>query len=250
MAVAFDTFVAAAGHSSTPVTGTIETINITCTGANLLLICDVAIGVQSGSGATPANDSTTITVTLDPAGVNLPFTDCGLGQIHANSGTSGFIQRFYFAAPSAGAHVVRVTSTGFNGTTTFFTSTAGALSFTGADPTTPLRGAASAVGNSASASRTVSAGNVNEMVTDYVGCGSALGVHNQTTRWTDNQSTASQCGCSGAATAAGSAGTVTMTRTVTSDAWASIAFAIQPAGAAAAASQSLRRRPSGLLTYR
>jgi hypothetical protein len=230
VAVAFDTFSAAAGHTDTPTTGVVESWSHTCTGSDRLLLVGVAIGVQAGSGGTPNNDSTTITVTYN--GVSM--TDAGPSQVHANGGTSGFVQVFYLVAPATGANTVSVTSTGYNGGSLFFTSTAGAMSFTGVDQASPLRNVDGTTGNSTSASNTVTAGTTNEMVFDFVGGGSNLGVHNQTTRWVDNQSSASQCGNSGGATAAGSASTVTMTRTLLSDSWANIAGAIQSAGAAAA----------------
>ena len=171
----------------------------TCTGSDRVLLVGVVLS--------PTGSDAAINTTVTYNGVAMTSV---AGEVHTNAGTAGYAELFYLVAPATGANTVSVTIVGA-GTEGL---ECGSVSFTGVDQAT-------ATGNSASASVAVASA-VGNMVVDVVGCGQALGAHNQTSRWLLNRSGASGAGNGGQATADGAA-SVTMTRTVTADFWAIIA---------------------------
>lgn len=208
MAVAFDAVgpsAAGATQSTSTPQSTPLTWSHTCTGESRLLVVGVAVGVPG-----PSSDSTfVVAVTYN----STPMTS--LAKVHSNNSTTGFIELFYLVAPSAGANTVSVSITANAGLG--FTLSAGSVSFTGVDQSTPLVNTATNIGSGTTPTVNVTSA-VDSMVVDAVCAGSAIGSSNQTSRWIRNTAISSAAGNGAQSTAAGAA-TVTMSYSITSDFW-------------------------------
>lgn len=196
MAVAFD----AVGPSSAGAfSNTVATVSWshTCTGSERLLVAAVAVSNGTDTG---------ITTTATYNGVSMT----SVGLIHSNNGTAGYIQMFRLIAPATGANTVLVTAS-----TSVSDLSAGSVSFTGVDQTTPLGTpvTAASTGTPTVAVTGTTAGN---MVIDAVCNGSDITSSNQTQRWLRNTSGNSAAG-NGAQSTAAAGGSVTMSYAVTSD---------------------------------
>ncbi|MBZ5512720.1 MAG: hypothetical protein LAN70_16350 [Acidobacteriia bacterium] len=152
----------------------------------------------------------------------VPMTSVGI--VHSNNRTLGFVQLFYLKAPAAGTHPVQVTLSG--GTASL---EAGSVSFTGVDPTTPVRNIATSFGSGVSPKVTVTS-TPGDMVVDALvtGCNGTI-TSGKTLRWLKQVNCATAGGNGAQSTAAG-ASSVTMGYTVPSDSWGMIGADIVAAG--------------------
>jgi hypothetical protein len=173
-------------------------------------------------------DSRTLTVT---AGGTAMTTNAGstAWKRHANDGTAGFGQLYVLPAPPAGAITIAV-----SGQTTGDRISGGSMSFKGtALDSTAYGTPASAAGFSATASVAVSTASSSNLVAAHMASGQGAGAvgGTSTSRFVANGDTNSGAGNCAGQTAPATGGSVTMSRSLTSDFWA--IFAIEVIAAAA-----------------
>ena len=173
----------------------------TVSGSNTLLTASVGVG-------TSGSDSRTVAVTYN----GIAMTSAG--KVHANNGTTGFVELFYLKAPSSGANTVQVTITGGN----VDAMSGGSVSFTGVDQTTPVRNITTNFGSDTTPTVTISSAAGN-MVVDGVSSGCSITSSNQTSRWITNVGGCSYGGGPGAQSTAAGASSVVMSYAVSSDDW-------------------------------
>ncbi|MBZ5512377.1 MAG: polysaccharide deacetylase family protein, partial [Acidobacteriia bacterium] len=210
--VAFDAVGPSAGGASVA-SGSSLSWNHTvgANGMNLLLMVGVAVGAMPDTGHSLA-------VTYN----SVPMTSVGI--VHSNNQTYGYVQLFYLTAPAVGTYPVQVTLSG--GTASL---EAGSVSFTGVDPTTPVRNIATSFGSGVSPKVTVTS-TPGDMVVDALvtGCNGTI-TSGKTLRWLKQVNCATAGGNGAQSTAAG-ASSVTMGYTVPSDSWGMIGADIVAAG--------------------
>ena len=211
MPVTFDAVGPSSSGASSAGSTTLTWSHTIGAGSTRWLRIDIAVGQNPEGGI--AVDAVTFN------GVAASF----IAQRHSNDQAAGFIESWGLVAPASGTHTVSVTLSG-----AAWTIIGGSRSYDGVDQTTPYRNATSAAGNSALASVTVASASGN-MVGDAVAAGRSLGTSNQTSRWLRNVNGDTGAGNAAAADADG-ASSVSLTRTVTSDWWASIGLDIVAAG--------------------
>lgn len=225
MTVAFDAVgpsSAGATHAQSATSPMTLSWSHTCTGSNRLLIVSVAVGPA-------ASDANVSALTVTYNGVSMT----SVGRVHSNAATAGFVEMFRLIAPATGPNTVLVTCT-FGGADSMSLS-AGSVSFTGVDQTTPIAHTNTATGSSATPSVAVTSASGN-MTIDAVANGSAItsATAPSTNRWLRNTDTFSAAGNGAASTQSGTASN-THAYTVTSDWWGIIAADIAAAAGAAAA---------------
>lgn len=213
MAVAFD----AVGPSSAGATAagaTSVTFAHTCTGSNTLLIVGTAVGVNG----TPATSATYAGVTMT-----------SLGKVSTNNQASGFVEMWYLVAPATGTNNVIITS----GAGADFS--AGSISFTGVDQTTPVGTPVTSFGDGGvtAPAATVTGTTTGNMVVDVVANGSSITASTKTQRWLRNTNGNSGAG-NGAGSTAAAGGSVTMGYTASADWWSMIAVEVRAASGGAA----------------
>lgn len=112
------------GSGGAAATGTSLSWSHTCTGSNLLLVVGVAVGIATDTGITAS-----VTCNGNAMNTSALFKVESDGQ---HSHTAGYIQMFYFAGPNVGSNSIAVS------TSSSVDITAGSISFTGVDQTTPV----------------------------------------------------------------------------------------------------------------
>jgi len=175
----------------------------------------LTVGVALG---TNANDGT-LTLSVTYNGIAMT----SLAKEHSNNGTRGYSQLFYLVNPPSGSHTVAVTIAGGNADLE-----GGSVSFTGVDPTVPLRNATLAAGSNTTATVSVPSA-AGDMVVDVVVSANAITSSAKTLQWKKNQNTNSWGGNGAQSTAAGAA-SVTMSYTITSGAWGIVGADVVEAG--------------------
>jgi len=208
MAVAFD----AVGPSSAGATagaGTTVSWSHTCTGSNRVLVVGAAVNCGS---------TQTITgVTYN----GVAMTAVPSGRMNSNNTANvGFVQVWYLIAPATGANTVVITASA-----SVFSFSAGSVSFTGVDQTTPLGAAVTSFGSSAAASVAVTGTTAGNIVIDAVCTGNAVSSSGQSLQWLRNTDTLSAAGNGASSTVAGG-GTATMSYTVNNDFWGIVAVEV------------------------
>jgi hypothetical protein len=224
VAVAFDA-VGPSSAGATAVGATSVTFAHTCTGSNTLLIVGTAVGVNG----TPVTSATYAGVTMT-----------SFGKVSTNNQNSGFVEMWYLVAPATGTNNVIITS----GNAADFS--AGSVSFTGVDQTTPVGSPVTAFGDGgvAAPSATVTGTAAGNMVADVVANGANITASTQTQRWLRNTNGNSGAG-NGAGSTAAAGGSVTMGYTAVADWWSMIAVEVRGGAAAAAVppTQTFNRIP-------
>lgn len=199
MAVAFDVVGPNATGADVNSSATLSWSH-TCSGSNRLLVVGVAVGALTDTG---------ITTGVTYNGVSMT----SLTLVHSNNQTGGYVQMFYMIAPPTGANTVAVTVS-----TSVDAITAGSVSFTGVNQTTPLTNTNTNFGNGTTASVAVTT-NSGDMIIDAICTGTGFGTGStQTNRWNRFNDSTTGAGVAAQSTATGS-GSVTMGYDVTSDWW-------------------------------
>ncbi|HEY9413617.1 MAG TPA: hypothetical protein VIQ30_02555 [Pseudonocardia sp.] len=218
MAAAVFDAVGPSSAGATQSSGTSLTWSHTCTGTNLLLVVGVAIGAGT--------DSMTTSVTYNGVAMTSAI------KVHAGNSTSGYIQFFYLLNPATGAHTVAVTLTAAA------TISAGSVSYTGVDQTTPFGTFASAFSGSTGTAvsvavpSTTSGNPVIDAMAQGSGSNATVG-GGQTLRWQRATNGASRGGCGAQSTETSAGGTTTMSYTLPfADHWAIVAAEIKGAATA------------------
>ena len=178
---------------------------VTATGSDVLLTVGVTVG--------RSNDKPLLlAVKYD----GVPMTSAGI--VHSNNRTAGFVQLFYLVAPVTGTRPVQVTMTGGSGAIS-----AGSVSFTGVNQTTPIRNVTTAVGDSTTPNVTVASAPGN-MVVDALaaGCNGTI-TSTRTLRWLKMINCATGAGNGAQSTASGGA-SVPMGYAIPTDWWGIIAM--------------------------
>lgn len=219
MAVAFDAVGPSSAGTFAQSTAGPLTWSHTCTGSDLLLTVGIAWDVSN------AGTPTTLTVTYN----SVSMTSVGR-QLSNNSSTSGFIELFALQNPATGTNTV---SAAWSDPTLAGGQSiiGGSVSFTGvASYGTPVK----AFGLSGTLSATVNGTAASSMVVDAACWGSGgAATGSQTERWERDVNADTGSGDAAQSTAAGG-GNVTMSYTITSDAWGIIAVELFAAGGATA----------------
>ena len=214
MAVAFDAVgPSAAGASST--NSTTLSWSHTCTGSNRLVFAGCALG-KSGGDVTSWSMSATYGGTA--------MTSVGT-QLAGSSSLTGRMAAWYLVAPASGANTIVVTAAG--GTPA--TLAAGSVSFTGVDQSIPVGTPVLVQGASdgTSASCSVPGTSTGNFVVDTIATGSGGETSGQTLRWKKDVDFNSAAGNAAGSTAAGTGGSVSMSYTISLDAWAIIAVEVR-----------------------
>lgn len=206
MAVAYDTVGPSSAGASATATNTVSWSH-TCSGSSRLLIAAVAVGQNPDTGITTSATYNSVAMT-------------SVGVVHANNSGSGYVQMFRLVNPASGANTVAVTAS-----TTVNALSAGSVSFTGVDQTTPIGTPATAFGFSTTPSVAVTGTTAGNMVIDAMVTGTGVTSSTQTLRWSriTNTDTAGGIGASATADAGGS---VTMSYSITSDWWGIVAVEV------------------------
>lgn|GEM_PF-1755049 len=218
MAVAFDAVGPDANGSDVNGAATLSW-NHTCSGSNRLLVVSVAVGVVS-----PDTGVSISSVTYNGVSMTAVTT-----PVHSSGQDAGFVQMFYLVAPATGTNTVAVTVS-----TTVDAITAGSVSFTGVDQSTPLTNTATNIGPGGAGSTTASVSvttQTGDMVIDGMCCGGGFGTGStQTNRWLRFNNTTTGAGCAASSTATGS-GSVTMSYNISQDWWGIIGTNVSAAAA-------------------
>lgn len=178
--------------------------------------------VGIGIGANP--DSMTASITY--AGVAMT----SVGKVHNGSGTGGYTELFRLIAPATGANTVTVTLTAAA------TISAGSVSFTAADQTTPLGPVVLAPGSTSTGTATsvavpsTTSGNpVIDVASWGSGSSATPGAAPQVQRWQRVTNAATRAGGAAQSTAISPGGTVTLSYTFSpADYWGAIAAEVMP----------------------
>ena len=205
-----DTIVAA----GTP-TATLSWPHTTGSGADRWMRVDVVVGEQPDDAS----------VTVDSVTYN-DVAATFVARRHAGDQAHGFIETWELVAPASGTHdvMISVTLPTSPPPTKDVTLIAGSRSYTGVDQTTPYRNVTTAAGGGTLASVTVASA-VGNIASDAVTAGNTIGASNHTSRWLDNVNFETAAG-NGAAADADGASSITLTRVVADDWWASIGLDI------------------------
>jgi hypothetical protein len=195
------------GGTSGATTSTTASWTHTAGASATAVVVQVAIGNGSSGG---------VTTTATYGGVSMT----SLGQVAANSGTTGYVVMFGLLSPATGAQTVAITVSSAS------TISGGSVSFTGAGS---FGTAATASGSSTAPSVTATGTTSGNVVVDALGTGSGVTSSSQTNRWLKNTNTASSAGC-GAGSTAAAGGSVTMAYVVTNDEWGIVAVEVQAGG--------------------
>lgn len=192
MTVAFDAVGPSAAGAGAAAAGSLTWAH-TCTGSNLYLVAGVSLG------SVAFNDTTDPVVSCKYAGVTMT----SLGKQRSNNGLNagGYVEVFGLAGPATGANNVVVTMT-----LSTDDISAGSVSFTGVDQTTPVVAAHTGKAFASSAASTVTiTSSTGNMVFAAACCGSAFTTSTQTLRTEKNLNAATSAGNNATATAAGAA---------------------------------------------
>jgi Protein of unknown function (DUF4038)/Putative collagen-binding domain of a collagenase len=210
MAVTFDT-VSSSGGAEVATPGPLQW-NHTCGASATLLVVSVSLGASSDTNDNLAATYNGVSMTAVPSSL-----------VHTNNGTVGYLQSFYLLNPPTGSALQ--VSVSKSGAGSFLTLAGASISYNGAG--TPGT-ATTAVGSGTSAAVTQSTSASSSMIHGAVadGSGSTSVASPFTSRFINNTATSSGAGCCAAATAAGSAGSVTQTWTISSDFWGAHVFEI------------------------
>jgi hypothetical protein len=215
MAVAYDAV--GPGATGTGVQGPASlSWSHTVTGSNIAVLAGVAV---DGSP-----DTMTCTATCNGTSMT------SLGKVHSGGSTAGYLEVFGIAAVTAGSASLVATASSapadLNG---------GSLSFTGVSPGTPFGTAASASGNSGTASAATAGSTSGNMVAGFAieGTGITSATAPSTSRFIENYRgiAGNAAGNSAGATSPSTGSAVTMAWAVTSDFWAALAVEVLAGGA-------------------
>lgn len=195
--------------------------------AGTLLVCGIGIGNTSVSDVTGVTYNT---VAMLSAGAHVIFN------------TDNVVAVYYLLSPSTGAQTLAITMSGTRGGSTGLT--AGCISYTGNDTTTPIKQYVSASGTSALATVDAPSTTSGNLLFDASAAGSNMTTPDSgTLSWANNFSTASGGGCGRASEYAGTGGTVTCSHTISaSDSWG-IAV-VEIAAASGGATRGLFQSPA------
>jgi uncharacterized repeat protein (TIGR01451 family) len=224
-------------------------LNVTAGGANRLLV----VGVSFNTTGNAASSVTGINTSTAGGGTK---TFNSANSIVFDPGNNFRVEIWYLVAPNTGTNTITVTINKTGGGGNKLGVVVGAVDFTGADQTSPIRGSQTASGTSARPSVTIASGN-SEMVLDTIATGTtvtATVAAGQTQRWnaasTGNPASHDVLGVGSTQPGAAS---VTMSETLSaSTAWSDEAISIRPPGADLAIAKSGSPNPvlqNNHLTY-
>lgn len=182
----------------------------TCSGTNRVLLVDVALGVSS------AGDTQTAGVTYNGVAMT------SIGKVHTNASNVGWVERFVLIAPATGSNTVAVTASA-----SVASICGGSMSFKSASQTLSDYTVTSNTGDSANATVTQTTPAATSQVMGGHGGGGSFSAVGQTSRYNVANTSSTGCGNLAGNTAPGTGSNVTLTATLSSDFWASLATEIK-----------------------